>query len=125
MVVLAFIASKGLAQNVMEGKHIKYPYYASKERTDQIKNNYKKVQKGMNPQQVKLLLGKPDESTALYEPKIWNTKQIGYTHWFIIQRKCENGSVKEKDEKLVGIRYDLQWKVTVVDHWGFDEGKDK
>jgi hypothetical protein len=34
MVVLAFTASKGLAQNVMEGKHIKYPYYASKERTD-------------------------------------------------------------------------------------------
>ena len=125
IVILALTVSKSFAQNVMESKHIKYPYYASKERTDQIKNNYKKVQKDMSPQQVKSLLGEPDETTLLYEPKIWNAKQTGYTRWFIIQRKCENGSVKEKDEKLVGVRYDLQWKVTDVDHWGFDKGKDK
>lgn len=125
IVVITFTASKSLAQNIMESNHIKYPYYASKERTDQIKNNYKKVQKGMSPQQVKLLLGKPDETIASYEPEIRNAKQDGYTQWFIIQRKCENGSVKEKDEKLVRVGYDLQWKVTAVDHWGFDKGKDK
>jgi hypothetical protein len=125
MVVLAFTASKSLAQNMMESKHIKYPYYASKERTDQIKNNYKKVKKGMNPQEVKSLLGEPDETKAAYEPKIWNAKQNGYSQWFIIQRKCENGSADEKDEKLVCVRYNLQWKVVMVTHWGFDKGSDK
>ena len=125
MVVLAFTASKSLAQNMMESKHIKYPYYASKERTDQIKNNYKKVKKGMNPQEVKSLLGEPDETKAAYEPKIWNAKQNGYSQWFIIQRKCENGSADEKDEKLVCVIYNLQWKVEAVEHWGFDKGNDK
>jgi hypothetical protein len=125
IVVLAFIASESFAQNAIESKSIKYPYYADKERADQIKNNYKKVKEGMTPYEVKSILGEPDETSTLYEPKIWKPKQLGYSQRFIIQRKCENGSVKEKDEKLVGIRYDLQWKVTAVDHWGFDEGRDK
>jgi outer membrane protein assembly factor BamE (lipoprotein component of BamABCDE complex) len=121
LIVLILTASAGIAQNLMENKPIKYPYYASKERIDQIKNNYKKVKKGMTPQQVKSLLGEPDETRASYEPRIWGAKQDGYTQWFIIQRKCKHGSVKEKDEKLVRVGYDLQWKVEMVTHWGFDE----
>lgn len=125
IVILAFIASESFAQNVTHSKNIKYPYHASKERTAQITSNYKKIKEGMTPQQVKSLLGEPDETCPLYEPKIWKPKQVGYSQWFIIQRNCENGSVKEKDEILVGIRYDLQWKVAAVDHWGFDKGRNE
>ncbi len=123
--ILFSIVGQSLAQNTTDSKSIKYPYYASKERTDQIKNNYKKVKEGMTPQQVKSLLGESDETRKAYEPQIWNAKQNGYSQWFIIQRKCKRGSVNEKDEKLVCVRYNLQWKVTNVAHWGFDERKDK
>ena len=75
----------------------------------------------MTPQEVKALLCEPDETTPIYEPKIWKPKQIGYKQWYIIQRKCDDCSEKEKDEKLVGVGYDLQWKVVIVDHWGFDK----
>ena len=57
IVILALTVSKSFAQNVMESKHIKYPYYASKERTDQIKNNYKKVQKDMSQNKLNLCWG--------------------------------------------------------------------
>jgi hypothetical protein len=33
--------------------------------------------------------------------------------------------VNEKDEKLVCVIYNLQWKVEAVEHWGFDKGNDK
>jgi len=98
-----------------------YPFYASKQRADQIKGNYKKIQIGMTPQQVKQLLGEPDEIRPFYEPKIYKPKQIGYTHWYLIQRKTDKGSRNDKDEKLVRVFYDLNWIVTRVDHWGFDE----
>ena len=74
----------------------------------------------MSPRQVQSLLGEPDEIRPLYEPKIWNAKQIGYTHWFLIQRRTDKGSEDAKDEKLVRISYDLNWKVLRIDHWGFD-----
>jgi outer membrane protein assembly factor BamE (lipoprotein component of BamABCDE complex) len=109
------------AQNTTNNKTILYPYYASENRVEQIKNNYRKVKSGMTPEQVKSLLGEPDETHPLYEPKILNPKQIGNTHWFIIQRKTAKGSVKDKDEKLVRISYDLNWKVIGIDHWGFDD----
>lgn len=66
-------------------------------------------------------MGAPDETSPLYEPKTYKPKQIGHNHWYLIQRKAEKGSVVEKDEKLVRICYDLNWKVIHVDHWGFDE----
>ncbi len=75
----------------------------------------------MAPQEIESLLGEPDETHPLYEAKISNAKQIGYTQWFLIQRRTDKGSVKDKDEKLVRVSYDLDWKVTVVEHWGFDD----
>jgi len=104
-------------------KPISYPYFATKERSDQIRNNYESIQLGMTPEQVKVLLGEPDETQPLFEPNIKNAKQVGNTHWFLIQRKTDKGSVNAKDEKLVRISYDLNGKVTRVDHWGFDERK--
>ncbi len=120
LIVLVFSADGSTAQSMMENIPISYPYDASKERAQQIKDNYEKIQPGMTAQQVKSLLGEPDEIWPLYEPKPLESKQIGYTHWFLIQRRTDKGSEKDKDEKLVRISYDLNWKVLRVDHWGFD-----
>ena len=75
----------------------------------------------MTLQQVKRILGDPDEIRPLYELEIYKPKQIGYTHWYLIQRKIVKGSQNERDEKLVRVSYDLNWTVTHIDHWGFDE----
>lgn len=111
------------AKSIEESKIASYPYFATHERIAQIKGNYRKVQLGMTSEEVKSILGDPDETRPLYEPKIWNAKQIGYTHWFLIQRKVAEGSANDRDEKLVRVSYDLNWKVTHVHHWGFDEEK--
>lgn len=110
------------AKSIVESRTT-YPYFATDERVERIKNNYKNIKSGMTPEQVKARLGDPDETRPLYEPQIWNAKQIGYTHWFLIQRRTDKGSVNDKDEKLVRVSYDLNWKVTRVDHWGFDDRK--
>ena len=123
IILIAFTFSTGasLAQNMTKNRQISYPYFATSERSNQIENNYKKIEIGMTPQEIKSLLGEPDEMHPLYEAKILNAKQIGHTQWFLIQRRTDKGSVKDKDEKLVRVSYDLNWKVIVVDHWGFDE----
>lgn len=122
LMLVALSINSASAQSVTSERVIStYPYYASKERAAQIKDNYAKTQIGMVPKQVKELLGEPDEIHPLFEPKINNPKQIGTTHWFIIQRKTDNGSPNDQDEKLVRISYDLNWKVTRIDKWGFDE----
>ena len=74
----------------------------------------------MSVKQVIGILKEPDETNPTFEPKIWKPKQIGYTYWYLIQRKVKNGSVVEKDEILVRVAFDLNWVVTGVDHWGFE-----
>jgi hypothetical protein len=64
-------------------------------------------------------LGDPDDSTALYQPVIKNPKQIGYSHWYLIQRLAGVGSAAEMAEQLVVVRFDLEMKVSRIDHWGF------
>ena len=121
LIAFTFAAGESPAQNTMENRQISYPYFATSERSDQIKKYYKIIQIGMTPQEIKSLLGEPDETHPLYEAQILNAKQIGYTQWFLVQRRTDKGSAKDKDEKLVRVSYDLNWKVLGVDHWGFDD----
>jgi hypothetical protein len=122
IMAIAFSINLAFAQSGVAEKTIKaYPYFASEPRSAQIKGNYKKIEKGMTIKQVTQLLGEPDEFRHLYEPKIKNPKQIGYTHWYLIQRKTDHGSQNDKDEKLVRVSYGLDWVVMSIDHWGFDD----
>jgi outer membrane protein assembly factor BamE (lipoprotein component of BamABCDE complex) len=113
-----FFAVVGFIGNIY-CQAIKYPYVATTERKTQIEYGFNKIEKGLTYKQVKNLLGQPDEIKPLYQPKIKNPKQIGTTYWYIIQRTKENGSVKEKNEKLVRVSFSLSGKVTQIDHWGF------
>jgi hypothetical protein len=101
---VAFSISLAFAQGDVAEKAIKtYPYFASEPRSAQIKGNDKKIEKGMAIKQATQLLGEPDEFRPLYEPKIKNPRQIGYTHWYFIQRNTDHGSQHDKDEKLVRV----------------------
>ncbi len=91
-----------------------YPYVASKERVASITTNYKKIEKNMRVDEVKKILGEPDEIRELYEPIKKNGKLIGYTYWYIIYRKDNNNT---KDESLVRISFDLTKKVIDIVSW--------
>lgn len=122
ILTIVLSANPAFAQSEVAEKLIKiYPYYASEQRSTQIKSKYMQIQKGMSSKQVTQLLGEPDKIRPAYEPKIWSPKQIGYTHWYLIQRITDKGSQNDRDEKLVRIFYDFNWVVVKVDHWGFDE----
>ena len=97
-----------------------YPYIASEERQEFIKENYKKIQINQTEQEVKQILGTPDEILLLYEPKIKKPEKIGFTFWYILQRLKENGSQNEKAEKLVRISFNIDGKVTAIDQWGLE-----
>ena len=95
---------------------MKYPYIASSEKKMRIEKGRKEVLVGMTIEQVKKKIGDPDEIHNLYDKKK-SKKRVGYTYWFILQRKVESGSVNEKQEKLVRISFNLDGIVTKVDSW--------
>lgn len=71
----------------------------------------------MNVENVKEILGEPDEVRGLYEPNKTARNPIGFTYWYLIQRLKESGSQAEKDEKLVRVFFGLNGKVNRVDKW--------
>ncbi|NTV12770.1 MAG: hypothetical protein HGA96_02360 [Desulfobulbaceae bacterium] len=124
ILVSVFICGLELTTSVaqqVDRSTITYPYYASQERQQQIRDNYRRIEVGMDVKQVESFLGTPDEDHLLYAPKIFNSRQIGHTHWYLIQRLIDRGSVNGKGEQLVRVSFDFKWKVIGVDHWGFDE----
>ena len=106
-----------LLMNNSIASEIKYPYFATPERTESIEGGYKKIKTGMAVNEVKVILGEPDEIKDLYEPKIKTRKIIGFTYWYLIQRMKSTGSQNERNEKLVRISFNLNGEVTGVDRW--------
>ncbi|MDH5258343.1 MAG: hypothetical protein OEX07_10045 [Gammaproteobacteria bacterium] len=96
---------------------LKYPYFASPERAKSIQEGYKIIKIGMELNEVKEILGEPDEIQDLYEPKIKKPKKIGFTYWYIIQRTKRTGSQNKKNETLVRISFGLSGQVVKVDRW--------
>ena len=119
MLVFSFYTHAN-AGDLIINKEIQYPYKATEARAETIKSRYKSITKGMPASKVIEILGEPDQTHTLYEPKIKTASQIGFTHWYLMQRLQKNGSADEKQEKLVRIAYDLNWKTIAIDHWGFE-----
>ena len=97
-----------------------YPFFATKEREATIRTSYKRVKTNMSPEDVKNILGEPDEIKPTFEPVIKNGSLFGYTYWYVIQRLVQYGSVNEKSEILVRVGFNLNNQVTRVDKWGFE-----
>ena len=116
-----FGASSCCGNSARPTSDLSYHYVASERRKAQIVNNYGEVRRGMTVSQVRGLLGEPDEVRPLYEPRIYRPRQTGFTHWYLIRRRVVKGAVQKRDEQLLRVSYDLEWRVTVVDRWGFGE----
>ena len=97
---------------------LSYPYIANDARANLIKTQYETIRLGDSELTVLDKLPNPDETRDLYEPKIYNPKITGKTYFYIIQRMVESGSVNEQNEKLVRVTFNLDGRVTRVDHWG-------
>ncbi len=69
----------------------------------------------MTSDKVKQILGSSDSVTLLYEPKIKNPNQIGFTYWYFIQILKDTGSVAEKGWIGVVIRTDMNHVVSQLD----------
>ena len=93
----------------------KFPYQASETRAKHIIGEYQKIAVGMTLSQIETILGKPDDITPLYEPNIMKKIKIGTTYWYLIKQLQEHGSVTEIGRRGVGVRTDLEGKVTRID----------
>lgn len=123
LMIVYFTAISAMASELffVEREIKKYPFSASSERSEAIRSRYQRVEDGMSPAEVISILGEPDEIRRLYSASLGTKKHIGYTYWFVIQRAVELGSVNERQEVLVRVRFDLEGHVMNVDHWGFDD----
>lgn len=101
------------------GADLEYPYIAPEERAQMIRSKYPAIEIGFSEAQVLAVLATPDEVVDLFEPQVKNSKVIGKTFWYLIQRSSKRGSVKEKQEKVVRVSFNLDDKVTAIDKWGF------
>lgn len=116
-VILAGCASAQPASSLS----LTYPYVATPERQEQIRKGMEKVKAGMTPAEVEAVLGKTDLVHDLFNRGMKDAKPIGYTWWYIMQRRTDTGSADERAEKLVRVSFDLADKVTKVDFWGIDK----
>lgn len=87
-------------------RHLCYPYIASPERQQQILDGYPQLHPGMFEKEVVGILGAPDERHPTYEAKMSNSRQVGFSYVYLIQRLQESGSVDSMQEKLVRVHFD-------------------
>ena len=109
------------ANAISQNNSISYPYIASGERQNFIQENYTKIKINFTENEVKQLLGTPEEILPLYGPKIYEPKKIGYAYWYVLRRLKENGTQNEKNEKIVRISFNLEGKVIAIDNWGLEK----
>lgn len=119
VVIAAVFLFAGRATSQVPGEPLVYPYVAAPERQAQILDGFEEIKPGMSPSDVTSFLGQPDEIRSLLD-HIKNSEPVGYTWWFIIERKAESGSVVEKAEKLVRVTFNLTDEVTHIDSWGIE-----
>jgi hypothetical protein len=76
------------------------------------------VKPGMTLGEVEQLTGKPDEVRPFFEPVMKNPKQLGTTHWYIIEGRTEELA----NSKAVRVSFDIEDRVTSVERLGVDDG---
>ena len=102
-------------------RSLTYPYVTPPERQAEIVSGMDKIKTGMTPAKVEAILGKTDLVHDLFNRGMKDSSPIGYTWWYILQRKTDTGSFAEREEKLVRVSFDLRDTVTKVDFWGIDK----
>jgi hypothetical protein len=72
----------------------------------------------MTMAQVESVLGTADEVRPLYEPQILDSRRIGTTYWYLLEKKSAESDL---DARLVRVSFDLDGRVIRVDYWGLTE----
>lgn len=93
---------------------IQYPYRASNERLAAIRRGSKEIVAGMSKNDVLEKIGEPDEINETLSKNDLKTK-IGFSFVYLEQRDKEEGSVKEKNERLVRVHFGLNDRVIRID----------
>jgi hypothetical protein len=96
--------------------NITCPYEATPERARQIRDGYHRVRLGASVAEVTTVLGDPDEVHPRYEPFIYRPRRIGTVDLYYLAKP------DDRSENMRGVRvsFDLDGRVSKVDHWGFD-----
>lgn len=76
--------------------------------------NCQRIDVGMSQKEVCQILGQPDQSHPLFEPKKHNPRQIGAS-WFYMKEPKPNS---ERGESEIVVRFNMTGAVTGVDSWG-------
>lgn len=100
---------------------IKYPYHASPEKEKNIIENAKKVLNGMSSENVKKVLGEPDEINQTYStPEEMRSKSpSGFSYIYLIQRMKELGTISQRNERLLRVYFDKDGRVSRTERIGF------
>lgn len=122
LLIVVFCAAPAMASDSLfaEKEILRYPFAAEADRAASLRRHYPSVVIGMSAAEVKSLLGEPDEVRRLYAAAHKRSPHIGYTFGFVIQRAAGHGSADDRQEVLVRVSFDLDGRVTKVDHWGLD-----
>ena len=92
---------------------------SQKNRWNQVLAHYTAIDVGMGQQEVRDILGNPDQINPLYEPKIYKPRRIGTT-WFYMKDPKQGGDLADV---VIAVRFDNSEKVARIDCWGL-EGKE-
>ncbi len=84
------------------------------DRWARIVAHYEKIEAGMTQQEVRDILGQPDQSHSLFEPKMHNPRRIGSSWFYMKEPKPES----QRGDTEIVVRFDTSGKVTRVDSWG-------
>jgi outer membrane protein assembly factor BamE (lipoprotein component of BamABCDE complex) len=117
LLALLFFLTAGCDKSTQGNE--KYPdYVAPEQRKLQILNYWGKVQVGMNTEQVKQFLGNADEVRPVYDSYGPFSQEVGFSYWYILERREYKGSRYGK-EALVRVIFDKSNVVKKIDKWGF------
>ena len=84
------------------------------DRWARIVAHYEKIEAGMTQQEVRDILGQPDQSHSLFEPKMHNPRRIGSSWFYMKEPKPES----QRGDTEIVVHFDTSGKVTHVDSWG-------
>ena len=98
VVAMASLSSGCGKSAARTGPSITYPYIAPAERAKQIRAGRSALVVGSSTEAVKKAIGEPDEVRDLFD-KIKSAKPIGYTWWYIVERRAASGSASRYQRK--------------------------
>ena len=114
---LFFVQQGCIAKTMTKENKIVYPYVASARRKKEILEGVRKIHLKMHVDQVKKIMGEPDEMRDNFRNIKGKGKRIGFRYLYFLQKKKKYGSVIERDEKLIWLEFGNDEKLQKIYNW--------